>query len=293
MTDRPDPSAGDADATDGVVKRDFNTGFRGYDSGEVIAHLEQVAARLRATRDGERAWKARAQELEARLAAMRDAPAPPPPPAPVLDENAAIEALGVETANILRKAHEAASAGEARAEADAAGILQAAHEDAASGRLQAEGVLSTWPREAEARAARSVADAGTEAGHVRARAQAEAAELVEQGRVRGQEMIRDAQMTKESVLGDLLRRRKVAQVQIEQLRAGRERLLDAYRTVRRTLDEVTDELQRADSEARMAAEAVGRRAAMDAAAVSGSGSGSGPSTASPAAPPRRRRPPPH
>src|SRR5439155_5190377 len=115
----------------------------------------------------------------------------------------------------------------------------------------------------------------TAGAQVRARAEEEAAALVEQGRVRGREMIHDAQTTKEGILGDLLRRRKVAQVQIEQLRAGRERLLDAYRTVRRTLEEVTDELQRADSEARMAAEAVGRRAAMDSAAAAGGGAAGG------------------
>src|SRR2546430_1796534 len=62
------------------------------------------------------------------------------------------------------------------------------------------------------------------------------------------------------VLGDLGRRRKLAQVQVAQLRAGRERLLDAYRTVRRTLDEVSDELQRADAEARLAAEQAAIRA---------------------------------
>jgi len=60
-------------------------------------------------------------------------------------------------------------------------------------------------------------------------------------------------------MADLHRRRLVAATQVEQLRAGRERLLDAYRTVRRTLEEVTDDLQRADAEARAAAEAAGRR----------------------------------
>ncbi|MGP8205158.1 MAG: hypothetical protein ACLQVK_03715, partial [Acidimicrobiales bacterium] len=52
-------------------------------------------------------------------------------------------------------------------------------------------------------------------------------------------------------------------VQVEQLRAGRERLLDAYLVVRRTLDDVTDELQRADAEARAAADAVGRQNATE------------------------------
>src|SRR5205807_7574310 len=104
-------------------------------------------------------------------------------------------------------------------------------------------------------------------------------EIVDQGRRRGQEMIEDAQLTRERVMGDLMRRRRITQVQIEQLRAGRERLLDAYRTVRRTLDEVTGELQRSDAEARAAAEEVGRRAGGDAGGVGSSGSGPGSSPA--------------
>jgi hypothetical protein len=72
-------------------------------------------------------------------------------------------------------------------------------------------------------------------------------------------MIATAQSLREKILSDLARRRKLASVQIEQLRAGRERLLDAYMVVRRTLEEVTDELQRVDAEARAAAGAVGRQ----------------------------------
>ena len=65
--------------------------------------------------------------------------------------------------------------------------------------------------------------------------------------------------TRERILEDLSRRRRVASVQIEQLRAGRERLLESYAVVRRTLEEVNDELNRADAEARAAADEVGRR----------------------------------
>ena len=57
--------------------------------------------------------------------------------------------------------------------------------------------------------------------------------------------------------------RKLVHAQVEQLRAGRERLLDAYRLVRRTLDEVTEELHAAEGEARAAAEAAGRRIATE------------------------------
>jgi hypothetical protein len=76
-------------------------------------------------------------------------------------------------------------------------------------------------------------------------------------------MVSEAQALRERLLGDLARRRKLAHAQVEQLRAGRERLLEAYRVVRRTLDEVTQELQSAEVEARAAAEAAGRRLAAE------------------------------
>ena len=102
------------------------------------------------------------------------------------------------------------------------------------------------------------AKALADAEELRRSAQQEAAAVGEEAAQKGQESIEAAEVVREKILTDLTRRRKLATVQIEQLRAGRERLLDAYLVVRRTLDEVTDELQRADAEARAAAVAVGR-----------------------------------
>jgi hypothetical protein len=66
------------------------------------------------------------------------------------------------------------------------------------------------------------------------------------------------------VLSDLTRRRRVLHTQIEQLRAGRERLAETITEVRHTVDRVTDDLLRAEDEARSAAEAAGRQAGHDA-----------------------------
>jgi hypothetical protein len=71
--------------------------------------------------------------------------------------------------------------------------------------------------------------------------------------------IEGANSTRDRILEDLSRRRRVATVQIEQLRAGRERLIESYAVVRRTLEEAQQELGRADAEARAAADEVGRR----------------------------------
>ena len=74
-------------------------------------------------------------------------------------------------------------------------------------------------------------------------------------------MVQEAQELRARVLADLARRRRVLHSQIEQLRAGRERLAETISDVRQAVDQITDELFRAEDEARLAAEAAGRQAA--------------------------------
>ncbi len=89
----------------------------------------------------------------------------------------------------------------------------------------------------------------------------EAEELVAQARAECRAMVQEAQEVRARVLADLTRRRRVLHSQIEQLRAGRERLAETITDVRHTVDRITDELFRAEDEARLAAEAAGRQAA--------------------------------
>ena len=74
-------------------------------------------------------------------------------------------------------------------------------------------------------------------------------------------MVDEAQGLRARVLADLARRRKVLHAQIEQLRAGRERLAETVHDVRRSVDVIADELFAAEDNARLAAEAAGREAA--------------------------------
>ncbi len=246
-------------SADLIAQRGFSSSRRGFDPDEVRSFLGTVAQEFRAMRHRQAALEERLREAEYRAAH------------PVWDENAVLSAVGEETASILRSAHAAAADIKARAEDNAARILNAAHEQAAATRGEAEGVLKQRTDEAEAAAARVRELATAEAERTRdaARQQAEAVRTeVEAERTA---LVEAAHSARERILSDLSRRRNVAAVQIEQLRAGRERLLDAYRVVRETLDEVTDELQRADAEARAAAMAAGRQA--------GSGLGEGGQTA--------------
>ena len=82
----------------------------------------------------------------------------------------------------------------------------------------------------------------------------------EQGRERGREMVTEAQRVRERMLRDLVRRRKTLSQQIEQLNAGRERLIEAYAVVRQALDTATNELDIVLPEAKIAADKALQRA---------------------------------
>ena len=136
--------------------------------------------------------------------------------------------------------------GEARQEADR---LRTAAEDAATRATAA----------AEDAAARLMSGVRTEAGEILDKARMEAEAVRASAEKDRQLTIEGATSTRDRILEDLSRRRRIAVVQIEQLRAGRERLIESYAVVRRTLEEASTELSRADAEARAAADEVGRR----------------------------------
>ena len=224
-----------------VLHRTFATTFRGLDPGEVRAFLERVATELRSLRERNQELEQRLREAESRAAH------------PELDEATLMNALGEETARVIRSAHEAAADIRGKAEENAQRILREGHEEATRLRADADRVLTVRTEEADAAAAsfREAAESWGEA--VRSRASEEAAQVIDEARAEGRRMVEEAQAVRAKVLGDLSRKRRVAAVQVEQLRAGRERLLESYRLVRATLDEVTDDLQRAEAEARSAA----------------------------------------
>ncbi|MET0666390.1 MAG: hypothetical protein ABW008_12570 [Acidimicrobiales bacterium] len=86
---------------------------------------------------------------------------------------------------------------------------------------------------------------------------------LEDAKRRGRAMVTEAQTVRRRVLEDLVRRRKVLRRQIEQLRVGRERLLEAYEVVAQTVQEATQELGVAVPSAQAAAERAGRRLGPD------------------------------
>jgi DivIVA domain-containing protein len=226
-------------SADDVARRTFATSRRGFDPSDVRGFLEAVAGELRRLHQ-------RIEELEG---PGSGGPAPAhheSTAAPALDIATLTTALGEETARVLRTAQEAAVDVRARAEEGAARALAEAHDEAARIRAAAETLLAQRTEEADAMAAKLRAEVETEVGALKSRAESETEAAIQAAIERGREMVGEAQAARERMLTDLARRRRTALGQLEMLRAGRDRLLAAYQSVRSSLEEVTAQLEQAD-----------------------------------------------
>ncbi len=239
-----------------IVQRGFTTSFRGYSEAEVRAFLKRVSEEVVANREREAELLGAIDTLEEQVRAPRP-----------LNEPEMLDALGAETTRLLRSAREAADEIRNKGQERAAQILEEARAEAERVTTESEELAAARTEEAETRAATLVADADANAAEQNAateaftneqreRAERESAEHVEAVRQQGREMLDEAKATRERVLADLFRRRSLLQAQIDELRAGRDNLLDAYRVVKRTFLEATEALARV--EARVAAERVAR-----------------------------------
>ncbi|HXW32327.1 MAG TPA: DivIVA domain-containing protein, partial [Acidimicrobiales bacterium] len=234
---------------DEVARRTFGTSRRGFDTAEVRAYLESLARELGAAYE-------RQAELASSLAAAQDRATNP-----VLDEATLTTALGQETAKVLRSAHDAAAELMAKAESDVARLRTHVEEECDQIRARAEQHAAERGAQVEAAATEVRRRLQDEEVSRLESAKLEAETLMSQARAECRAMVQEAQELRSRVLSDLTRRRRLLHTQIEQLRAGRERLAETISDARLTVDRVTDELFRAEDEARLAAEAAGRQVA--------------------------------
>lgn len=227
----------------------FRTSLRGYDATQVRAFLATVDEHVRALR-------AHNEDLQRRLRDAEDRVANP-----VLDESQKAALLGDETSRILRSANEAAAEIRSHAEEHVERVVQQARDDSARLTAEASSILEVRRAAAEAEAAEILRAANAEAARLVADATAAATEALTTAQAEATATVENAKNERNETLSDVRKRRRLANIQVEQLRAGRERLLKAYEVVRSTLDEVTSELNIAEHEAKAAADSVGRRMA--------------------------------
>ena len=247
-------------APDDVARHTFASVRRGFDPAEVRDYLESLAAGLRGLAERE-------QELRDALAGAEERAANP-----VIDDTMLTNAVGRETARVLQSAHDAAAEMVANAEAESSRLVSEAQ--AESVRLLAEAaevneqahsradtLLAERTAEAEAAAASLQERTEQQVAAALDKVRADAEELTERARAEGRVMVEEAQQLRARVLADLSRRRKILHAQIEQLRAGRERLAETITEVRHAVDAIAEDLFNAENEARLAAEVAGRELA--------------------------------
>jgi DivIVA domain-containing protein len=233
---------------DDVARHSFGTVRRGFDPNEVRAYLESLAVSLRGVGERERQLLDELSEAEHRAAH------------PVLDEATLTAALGTETARVLHSAHEVATEMVAKSEAEANRLLTEAREEIQQSRSHTEARLAEQSAAIEAAASELRERTEHQAAATMDDAKREADLLLEQTREQCRAMVDEAQGLRARVLADLSKRRKVLHAQIEQLRAGRERLAETVHDVRHSVDAIASDLFAAEDNARLAAEAAGRAA---------------------------------
>ena len=224
--------------TDEVASRSFAKGVRGFSETEVRAFLKRVSEELAAARAHE-------HELEGAIDSLEEQVRTPRP----LSEQELLDALGEETARLLRSAREASDEIKKKAEERAARLVDEAAAAAERTRAEAAELRATRIAEAEARTSELVEAAEARAAAALEAAKAEAETILDKARVHGRDMLDEAKSARERVLGDLVRRRALLNGQIEALRGGRDHLLDAYRTVKRTFLDATEALVQVEARA--------------------------------------------
>ena len=236
-------------APDDVARHTFGSVRRGFDPNEVRAYLESLAVGLRAMAEREAQLVQDVADAEHRAAN------------PVLDDAALTAALGTETARVLHSAHEAAAEMVAKAEAEAARILTEAREEIDDERARTQTLLTEQRAAADSAVGELLERIDQQVAAELEGARNDADELLSNAREECRSMVDEAQGLRARVLADLSRRRKVLHAQIEQLRAGRERLTETVQDVRRSIDAIAEDLFAAEDNARKAAEEAGRQAA--------------------------------
>jgi DivIVA domain-containing protein len=223
---------------DEIANRTFGKGVRGFAESEVRAFLKRVSEEIAAGRAHE-------HDLESAIDALEEELRQPRP----LSEQELLDALGEETARLLRSAREASDDIRGKAEERAAKLVEEASEVADRTRTEAADLVVLRTAEAEARSGELLADAEARSSARLEAARTEAEAIVENARTQGREMLEEAKAARERVLADLVRRRALLNAQIEALRSGRDHLLDAYRTVKRTFLDATEALVQVETRA--------------------------------------------
>ena len=225
-----------------IARMNFTTVRKGgFDPEEVRLHLDAVAREMVHL-------ESRIRELSDQLSEAKRAAANPK-----FDEATLANALGAQSAAILRAAHEEAARVSVEAQEHSAKLFAESQERSAAHLIEAQEHATKMMVEAEATANQIDHDARMAAERLIDSAKLNGEALVDRAREQGRAMIEQANEARKNQLNDLAVKRKALQIQIEQLRAARDTLGDFVSSIREQVEAVLGGINGSDEVARNAA----------------------------------------
>ena len=203
-----------------IEKRSFSSKVRGISESEVRSFLRRVSEEITRLSDNEQKLIEKLNKYEKAQDVKH-----------VATKQELLESLGEQTARILVGAEEAAEQMVTDAELKAKEISDKSKADFEEMEIKTADKKTSNDKELEE---------FFESSKKQAIKNAEM--IVENARVHGREIFQEATVLREKILKDLLRRRELLSEQIDELRKGREELLDSYKVVKGSFQKATDAL---------------------------------------------------
>ncbi|MGA2123804.1 MAG: hypothetical protein ABSG58_05180 [Acidimicrobiales bacterium] len=213
----------------------------GVDPNEVRLHLEAAAREM--------------GHLESRIRELQDqlSEAHHLAEHPTFDEATLTNALGTQSASILRLAHEEAGRVTAEAQERSAAVFAEAQQRASSHLMEAQERSTALITEAENTANQIDHDARLAAERLIDSAKVNGEALIDRAREQGRAIVEQANEARRTVLNDLAVKRKALHMQIDQLRAARDTLGTFVSELREKVDDILTGINGSDEAARSAA----------------------------------------
>jgi cell division septum initiation protein DivIVA len=213
----------------------------GVDPNEVRLHLEAAAREM--------------GHLESRIRELQDqlSEAHRRAENPTFDEATLTNALGAQSASILRSAHEEAGRVTAEAQERSAQVFTETQQRSATHLIEAQERATALITEAENTSGQIEHDARLAAERLIDSAKVNGEALIERAREQGRAIVEQSNEARRTVLNDLAIKRKALHLQIDQLRAARDSLATFVTTLRQQVDDILSGINGSDEAARAAA----------------------------------------
>ncbi|MGC2485129.1 MAG: DivIVA domain-containing protein, partial [Acidimicrobiales bacterium] len=213
----------------------------GVDPNEVRLHLEAAAREM--------------GHLESRIRELQDqlSEAHHRADNPTFDEATLTQALGSQSASILRVAHEEAGRVTAEAQERSAAVFSEAQMRASAHLMEAQERSTALITDAENTGGQIDHDARLAAERLIDSAKVNGEALIDRAREQGRAIVEQANEARRTVLNDLAVKRKALHMQIDQLRAARDSLGTFVSELREKVDDILTGINGSDEAARSAA----------------------------------------